>query len=143
MSRARPRPCGVKRVIIRNAIYGIQGNLGVGSKQQVWVWAVRNGLLDHYRRVIIGWAAVGADRSCGPVHVVFIWLAGGRPRFLLGGFRRAPLLSLSLASYMAYLLKVTNLPVVGGAGDCSPALLGSGVVSGWNSVECSAHDAGF
>ena len=31
---------------IRNAIYGIQGKLGFGSKQEVVVWAVRNGLLD-------------------------------------------------------------------------------------------------
>ena len=31
---------------IRNAIYGIQGKLRFGSKQEVVVWAVRNGLLD-------------------------------------------------------------------------------------------------
>ena len=37
---------GVKPVTIRNAIYGIQSKLGVGSKQEIVVWAVRNGLLD-------------------------------------------------------------------------------------------------
>ena len=37
---------GVKPVTIRNAIYAIQGKLGVGSKQEIVVWAVRNGLLD-------------------------------------------------------------------------------------------------
>ena len=33
-------------VTVRNAVYGIQRKLGVGSKQEVVVWAVRNGLLD-------------------------------------------------------------------------------------------------
>ena len=37
---------GVQPVTIRNAVYGIQGKLGVGSKQEMVVWAVRNGLLD-------------------------------------------------------------------------------------------------
>ena len=37
---------GVRPVTIRNAIYGIQRKLGVGSKQEIVVWAVRNGLLD-------------------------------------------------------------------------------------------------
>ena len=37
---------GVRPVTVRNAIYGIQGKLGFGSKQEVVVWAVRNGLLD-------------------------------------------------------------------------------------------------
>ena len=37
---------GVKVVTIRNAIYTIQVKLGVDSKQEVVVWAVRNGLLD-------------------------------------------------------------------------------------------------
>ena len=37
---------GVKPVTIRNAVYGIQGKLAVGSKQEMVVWAVRNGLLD-------------------------------------------------------------------------------------------------
>ena len=37
---------GVKPVTIRNAIYGIQGKLGLGTKQEIVVWAVRNGLLD-------------------------------------------------------------------------------------------------
>ena len=36
----------VKVVTIRNAIYIIQVKLGVASKQEVVVWAVRNGLLD-------------------------------------------------------------------------------------------------
>ena len=36
----------VKPVTIRNAIYTIQVKLGVASKQEVVVWAVRNGLLD-------------------------------------------------------------------------------------------------
>ena len=31
---------------IRNTIYGIQNKLGFDSKQEVIVWAVRNGLLD-------------------------------------------------------------------------------------------------
>ena len=37
---------GVKPVTIRNAMYNIQGKLGVGTKQEIVVWAVRNGLLD-------------------------------------------------------------------------------------------------
>lgn len=37
---------GVKPVTIRNAMYNIQVKLGVDSKQEVVVWAVRNGLLD-------------------------------------------------------------------------------------------------
>ena len=36
----------VKVVTIRNAIYTIQVKLGVTSKQEIVVWAVRNGLLD-------------------------------------------------------------------------------------------------
>jgi DNA-binding NarL/FixJ family response regulator len=36
----------VKPVTIRNAIYAIQGKLEMGSKQEMVVWAVRNGLLD-------------------------------------------------------------------------------------------------
>ena len=36
----------VKPVTIRNAIYSIQGKLGLGTKQEIVVWAVRNGLLD-------------------------------------------------------------------------------------------------
>lgn len=38
---------GVKIITIRNAIYGIQSKLGIGSKQEIVVWAVRNGLLDN------------------------------------------------------------------------------------------------
>lgn len=37
---------GVKPVTIRNAVYSIQNKLGFGTKQEVVVWAVRNGLLD-------------------------------------------------------------------------------------------------
>ena len=37
---------GVKPVTIRNAVYAIQRKLGFGSKQEIVVWAVRNGLLD-------------------------------------------------------------------------------------------------
>ena len=36
----------VKVVTIRNAIYTIQVKLGVSSKQEIVVWAARNGLLD-------------------------------------------------------------------------------------------------
>ena len=36
----------VKVVTIRNAIYTIQVKLGVTSKQEIVVWAARNGLLD-------------------------------------------------------------------------------------------------
>ncbi len=37
---------GVKPVTIRNAVQNIQSKLAVGSKQEMVVWAVRNGLLD-------------------------------------------------------------------------------------------------
>ena len=37
---------GVKPVTIRNAIYTIQVKLGLRTKQEIVVWAVRNGLLD-------------------------------------------------------------------------------------------------
>ena len=37
---------GVKPVTIRNALYSIQSKLGLGTKQEIVVWAVRNGLLD-------------------------------------------------------------------------------------------------
>jgi DNA-binding NarL/FixJ family response regulator len=37
---------GVSTVTVRNAIYRIQDKLGVASKQEIVVWAVRNGLLD-------------------------------------------------------------------------------------------------
>ena len=37
---------GNRPVTVRNTIYGIQNKLGLGSKQEVVVWAVRNGLLD-------------------------------------------------------------------------------------------------
>ena len=37
---------GVKPATIRNALYSIQSKLGLGTKQEIVVWAVRNGLLD-------------------------------------------------------------------------------------------------
>ena len=36
---------GIKPVTARNAIYGIQQKLGVGSMQELVLWAARNGLL--------------------------------------------------------------------------------------------------
>ncbi len=36
----------VTPVTIRNAKYVIQNKLGLGAKQEVVVWAVRNGILD-------------------------------------------------------------------------------------------------
>ena len=37
---------GNKWVTIRNTIYGIQNKLGIATKRELVVWAVRNGLLD-------------------------------------------------------------------------------------------------
>ena len=37
---------GVNMTTVRNAVYRVQDKLGVGSKQEIVVWAVRNGLLD-------------------------------------------------------------------------------------------------
>ncbi|MCY3802378.1 MAG: response regulator transcription factor [Chloroflexi bacterium] len=37
---------GVQPVTIRNAVYGIQDKLRLRTKQEIVVWAVRNGLLD-------------------------------------------------------------------------------------------------
>ena len=37
---------GIGTVTVRNAIYRVQDKLGVESKQEIVVWAVRNGLLD-------------------------------------------------------------------------------------------------
>ena len=37
---------GVKPVTIRNGLYSIQSKLGLSTKQEIVVWAVRNGLLD-------------------------------------------------------------------------------------------------
>ena len=39
---------GIKPVTARNAIYGIQQKLGVGTMQGLVLWCVRNGLLDDY-----------------------------------------------------------------------------------------------
>ena len=33
---------------VRNAIYGIQRKLKVGTMQELVLWCVRNGLLDNY-----------------------------------------------------------------------------------------------
>ena len=45
---------GNQPVTVRNAIYGIQDKLGIESKQELVVWAVRNGLLD-------GWEESGLN----------------------------------------------------------------------------------
>ena len=37
---------GNRPVTVRNAIYGIQDRLKIETKQELVVWAVRNGLLD-------------------------------------------------------------------------------------------------
>ena len=37
---------GVKPVTVRNSVYRIQQKLGVGSMQELVLWAVRHGLLD-------------------------------------------------------------------------------------------------
>ena len=37
---------GISKVTVRNAIYRIQNKLGLGSQQEIVVWAVRNGLLE-------------------------------------------------------------------------------------------------
>ena len=37
---------GNSPMTIRNAVYRIQDKLGVRTKQEIVVWAVRNGLLD-------------------------------------------------------------------------------------------------
>ncbi len=39
---------GNRPLSIRNAIYRIERKLGLGTKQEIVVWAVRNGLLDDY-----------------------------------------------------------------------------------------------
>ena len=38
-------------MIIRNTLYRIQDKLGIGTKQELVVWAVRNGLVDD---VVVG-----------------------------------------------------------------------------------------
>lgn len=40
---------GLSTVTVRNAIYRVQDKLGVDSKQEIVVWAVRNGLIDDHR----------------------------------------------------------------------------------------------
>ena len=39
---------GIRPVTVRNCVYGIRSKLGVGSMQELVIWAVRNGLLDDY-----------------------------------------------------------------------------------------------
>ena len=39
---------GIRPVTVRNAIYGIQGKLGLEKVQGLVLWAVRNGLLDNH-----------------------------------------------------------------------------------------------
>ena len=38
---------GIKPVTARNAVYGIQRKLGVGTMQELVLWCARNGLLDN------------------------------------------------------------------------------------------------
>ena len=44
---------GNQPVTIRNGVYGIQDKLGIDTKQELVVWAVRNGLLDDYQNRVI------------------------------------------------------------------------------------------
>ena len=37
-------------MIIRNTLYRIQDKLGIGTKQELVIWAVRNGLVDDISR---------------------------------------------------------------------------------------------
>ena len=39
----------IQPLTVRNAIYSIQDKIGIGTKQELVVWAVRNGLLDDYQ----------------------------------------------------------------------------------------------
>ena len=41
---------GTKTVTVRNSIYRIQNKLGVDTKQEMVVWAVKNGLLEDVER---------------------------------------------------------------------------------------------
>ena len=41
---------GTKIVTVRNSIYRIQDKLGVATKQEMVVWAVKNGLLDEVKQ---------------------------------------------------------------------------------------------
>ena len=46
---------GVTVTTVRNAVYRVQDKLGVESKQEIVVWAVRNGLLDEdQREAVVG-----------------------------------------------------------------------------------------
>ena len=37
---------GISPITVRNTVYRIEQKLGVTTKQEIVVWAVRNGLLD-------------------------------------------------------------------------------------------------
>ena len=37
---------GISTVTVRNTLYRIQDKLGIGTKQELVIWAVRNGLVD-------------------------------------------------------------------------------------------------
>ena len=49
---------GISTVTVRNTLYRVQNKLGVATKQELVIWAVRNGLLDD--------VAVGIDSSPTP-----------------------------------------------------------------------------
>jgi DNA-binding NarL/FixJ family response regulator len=49
---------GISTVTVRNTLYRIQDKLGIGTKQELVVWAVRGGLLDE--------VAAGADSNPVP-----------------------------------------------------------------------------
>ena len=49
---------GISTVTVRNTLYRVQNKLGVATKQELMIWAVRNGLLDD--------VAVGIDSSPTP-----------------------------------------------------------------------------
>ena len=49
---------GIGTVTVRNAIYRVQDKLGVESKQEIVVWAVRSGLLDGEE----GWQPIEPER---------------------------------------------------------------------------------
>lgn len=54
---------GNSAVTVRNTLYRVQDKLGIGTKQELVVWAVRNGLVDD---VIVGNDAQPAPRGSDP-----------------------------------------------------------------------------
>lgn len=54
---------GVSATTVRNSIYRIQDRLGLDSKQEIVVWAVRNGLLDSDKERLLSPARPDAERS--------------------------------------------------------------------------------